>query len=89
MSLLLQEKLLNEYLSANNVTVGGNLLYLPFAPISSVLFILIQCLVISGMVHDLVVLIAIQTLDSFFFEAGNFLRRLVAPYVSKKFDIFF
>lgn len=51
---------------------------------NSVLFILIQCLVISGMVCDLIVLIAVQTLDSFFFEAGNFLRRLLSPCISKK-----
>lgn len=25
----------------------------------------------------------------FFFEAGNFVRRLVSPYVSKKFDILY
>lgn len=50
------------------------------------LCILIQCLVISGMLCDLLVLIAVQTLDSVCFKAGNFLR-LVCPYVSKKFDI--
>jgi len=41
------------------------------------------------MVQYLIVLIAVQTLDSFLFEAGNFLRRLVLPSVSKKSDILF
>lgn len=44
--------------------MGGSLLYRPFALINSVLFMLIQCLVVSGIVHDLVVLIAGKTLDS-------------------------
>lgn len=64
MSLLLQEKLLHESSSARTVAMGRSLLYHLFALIYSVLFILIQCLVVSGIIHDLIVLIAVKTLDS-------------------------
>lgn len=48
---------------------------------------LTQCLVTSGMLCDLLVLIAVQTLDSVFFKVGNL--GLLSLYVSKKFYILF
>lgn len=87
MSLLLQEKLLNGYLSAKNVITGRNYATSFLCPwLTGSWCILIQGLVISGMLCGLLLLIAVQTLDSVFFKAGNFLR-LLSPYVSKKFVI--